>query len=274
MTIAARLKDRVTAKLLEGMSIKAVLKHKSHHAKQAPHKPLVYVAAMPKSAGTFICKTIADTHRIPYLHFNDRQGCCEFDIYHPHLLRHIKDGGIVHQHTLGTDGNIRYLNTYNIPCVVLTRNIYDVLYSLYEHLDKYRDSWPIFEYPAGYFSMQQQEKLSFLVTTVAPWLLQFYVSWHRATTENKINVLWLTYESFVENKVSTINSIEALLDIPMEQRVKAITATKANDALRVNMGVSGRGIALLADKDREHVQQMMAFYPEVDFGLISQRGSG
>ena len=101
MTIAARLKDRVTAKLLEGMSIKAVLRHKSHHAKQAPHKPLVYVAAMPKSAGTFICKTIADTHRIPYLHLNDRQGCCEFDIYHPHLLRHIKDGGIVHQHTLG-----------------------------------------------------------------------------------------------------------------------------------------------------------------------------
>jgi Sulfotransferase domain len=274
MKLVARLKNKVTGQLLKSISIKDLLKHKSHHAKLAFHKPIVYVAAMPKSAGTFICKTIADIHQLPYLHFSDRRGCSEFDIYHPSLLRYIKEGGIVHQHTLGTEGNIYYLNSYSIPCVVLTRNIYDALYSFYEHLNKYKNVWPMFEYPEGYFRMQEEEKLSFLVTTVAPWLLQFYVSWHRAQKEKKINVLWITYESFMENKISTINSIEALLNIPVEQQVKVVPVTKTNEALRLNKGVSGRGIALMADKHQERIEQIMAFYPEVDFGLISKRASG
>jgi len=135
MKLASKIIDKTTAKLLEAVSMQDLLKYKSRHAKLAKHKPLVYVAAMPKSAGTFICKTIADTHQLPYLHFTDREGCCEFDIYHPGLLKHISDGGIVHQHTLGSDGNIHYLNQYQVPCVVLTRNIYDALYFLYEHYE-------------------------------------------------------------------------------------------------------------------------------------------
>ena len=274
MKLVARLRSKVTGQLLKGISIKDVINHKSRHARLASHKPLVYVAAMPKAAGTFICKTIADTHRIPYLHVNDRQGCCEFDIYHPNLLKHLKEGGVVHQHTLGTEGNIYYLNSYNIPCVVLTRNIYDALYSFYEHLDKYKNLWPMFEYPQGYFRMQDEEKLSFLVTTVAPWLLQFHITWHRAQKEKKINVLWITYESFIENKISTINRIEALLGIPVEQQIKSVPATTANEALRLNKGVSGRGMALIADRHKERIQEIMACYPEVDFGLISKRVSG
>ena len=274
MKLAARLKNKVIGQLLESISIKDVLRHKSGHAKLASRKPFVYVAAMPKSAGTFICKTITNTHHLPYLHFADRQGCCEFDIYHPSLLKHIKGGGIAHQHTLGTEGNIYYLNSYKIPCVVITRNIYDALYSFFEHLNKYKNVWPMFEYPEGYFKMQDEEKLSFLVATVAPWLLQFYISWHRAHKEQKINVLWITYESFIENKTSTINSIEALLEIPVEQQIGAVPVTNADEALRLNKGISGRGMALIADKHKERIQEMMAFYPEVDFGLISKRVSG
>ena len=102
--------------------------------------------------------------------------------------------------------------------------------------------------------MQDEEKLSFLVAAVAPWLLQFYVSWHRAQKEKKIDVLWITYESFIENKISTINSIEALLEIPVEQQIKTVPATKDNEALRLNKGVSGRGIALIADRHKERIQ--------------------
>ena len=75
----------MTGQLLKGISIKDVINHKSRHARLASHKPLVYVAAMPKAAGTFICKTIADTHRIPLPSATIVRGCCEFDIYHPNF---------------------------------------------------------------------------------------------------------------------------------------------------------------------------------------------
>lgn len=269
MKLAAKIIDKTTAKLLEAVSMQDLLKYKSRHAKLTKHKPLVYVAAMPKSAGTFICKTIADTHKVPYLHFTDREGCCEFDIYHPGLLKHISNGGIVHQHTLGTEGNIHYLNQYQIPCVVLTRNIYDALYSFYEHLEQYRNNWPFFQYPASYFEMQQEAKIDFLVSMVAPWFLQFYISWYHAGKDKKINLLWLSYESFIRDNTAAINSIEALLEIPAAQQIKTVTAVKSNEVQRVNKAVTGRGVKMITGPQKAWIQEMMAFYPDVDFGLIS-----
>lgn len=269
MKLASKIVHTATAKLLASVSMQDILKYKSRQAKDAPHKPVVYVAAMPKSAGTFICKTIADTHKIPYLHFTDREGCCEFDIYHPGLLKHLSDGGIVHQHTLGTAGNIYYLHNYNIPCVVLTRNIYDALYSFYEHLEQYKNTWPMFEYPAGYFTMEQDAKMDFLVTAVVPWFLQFYIAWYKAQQDKKISLRWITYEAFVKEPVQTINRIEELLGIPVMQQIKEMPPVKENETLRVNKAVTGRGVAMIPAHHKIRIQQMMAFYPEVDFGLIS-----
>ena len=269
MTFAARIKNRVVGTLVTGMNMKAVLKHQSRHVLSAERKPLVYVAAMPKSAGTFICKTIADAHQLHYLHFSDRRGCCEFDIYHPGLLSHLRDGGIAHQHTLGTEGNIHYLNTYRIPCVVLTRNIYDALYSFYEHLEQYKNSWPMFEYPERYFDMQEDEKLNLLVATVAPWLLQFYISWFRARKNHQIDVLWITYESFIQDNVAAINSIEALLKIPPGRRLKEVAVSRNHEGLRVNKGVSGRGRSSIGEERQARIREIMAFYPDVDFAPIA-----
>jgi hypothetical protein len=268
-TIAAQVANRVIGRLVAGMSTKAVLKHHSRRVRSAERKPLVYVAAMPKSAGTFICRTIADAHGLRYLHFSDRRGCCEFDIYHPHLLSQIQEGGIAHQHTPGTEGNVHYLNTYKIPCVVLTRNIYDALYSFYEHLEQYRNSWPMFEYPDGYFEMREDDKLHFLTATVAPWLLHFYVSWYRARKDRRIDALWMTYESFLQDNVAAINSIEALLNIPPEQRLKDVPAGGDRAALRMNKGVAGRGLSAMSDELRARIRAIMAFYPDVDFDPIA-----
>ena len=268
-TFAARIANRAIGSLVTGMNMKVVLKHQSRHALSADRKPLVYVAAMPKSAGTFICRTIADVHKLRYLHFSDRRGCCEFDIYHPGLLSQIQEGGIAHQHTLGTEGNVYYLNTYRIPCVVLTRNIYDALYSFYEHLEQYKNSWPMFEYPERYFEMREDEKLSFLTATVAPWLLHFYISWYRAQKNHQIDVLWITYESFIQNNIAAINSIEAVLKIPPEQRLKDVPVSRNREALRVNKGVSGRGRSSIGEEHQARIREIMAFYPDVDFGPIA-----
>jgi len=268
-TFAARITNRVMGTLVTGMNVKAVLKHQSRHALSAERKPLVYVAAMPKSAGTFICRTIAEVHDLRYLHFSDRRGCCEFDIYHPGLLSQIRDGGIAHQHTPGTEGNVYYLNSYKIPCVVLTRNIYDALYSFYEHLEQYRNAWPMFEYPERYFEMREHDKLSFLTATVAPWLLHFYVSWFRARKSGRIDAHWITYESFVQNNVAAINSIEALLNIPPERRLKEVPVPRNHEALRVNKGVAGRGLSSIGEEHQARIRDIMAFYPDVDFGPIA-----
>ena len=266
-TFAARIANRVIGTLVTGMNTKAMLKHQSRHALSAERKPLVYVAAMPKSAGTFICKTIAEVHKLRYLHFSDRRGCCEFDIYHPDLLSQIHDGGIAHQHTLGTEGNIYYLNTYKIPCVVLTRNIYDALYSFYEHLEQYRNSWPMFNIPnaTSRCGRTKTELSGRHCRAMAAALLCLVVS---ARKSHQIDVLWITYESFVRDNVAAINSIEALLNIPPEHRLKDVPVQRNHEALRVNKGIPGRGVPSMSEEHRARIREIMSFYPDVDFGPI------
>ncbi|MEP6846587.1 MAG: hypothetical protein ABI861_11310 [Panacibacter sp.] len=246
-----------------------LIAQKSKEVLKAGHKPLVFVASMPKAAGTFICKIIAEKHQLAYAHYTDRTGCGEFDIYHPALLAGIKDGGIVHQHTLGTEGNIYYLNKYDISTVVLTRNIYDALYSLYEHLEKYKNKWPIFEYPAGYFDGSFEKKISFIVNMLAPWFIRFYVSWFKAKQQGLINTVWLSYESFVDHKINLLNRIEKQLKIEPSSFITAADIDNVNrEEWRFNKGITGRGVALIADEHKTVIQQMMSYYPEVDFGMI------
>ena len=117
--------------------------------------------------------------------------------------------------------------------------------------------------------MQQEAKIDFIVTTVAPWFLQFYISWYKAAQEKKIELVWVGYESFVKDNISSINNIEALLHIPVTKQMKHVPAATSNEVQRINKAVAGRGVELIADLQKMKIRQMMAFYPEVDFSLIS-----
>jgi hypothetical protein len=127
----------------------------------------------------------------------------------------------------------------------------------------------MFEYPDRYFDMREDEKLSFLTATVAPWLLHFYVSWFRARKSGRIDVLWITYESFIQDNVAAMNSIEALLNIPLERRLKDVPGPENHDALRVNKRVAGRGLSSIGEEHQARIRDIMAFYPDVDFGPIA-----
>lgn len=264
----SKIVKKISSISAQQLGVSEFLKDRYKQLLVAEKMPTVYVAAMPKSAGTFICKTIAEKHKIPYIHYSDRKGCCEFDIYYPELLQKLKSGGIVHQHTLGTEGNIHYLKTFNIPCVVLTRNIFDALFSFYEHLEMYNDKWPIFEFAPEYKTWETKRKLDFIIAMVAPWFFQFYVSWYRVWKSKTIEVHWISYETFTENNLGVIHAIETLLKIDTTNFSKSVDLPHSGAGHRYNKGVTGRGVENLSDKQKDQIRQMASFYNDVDFGSI------
>jgi hypothetical protein len=268
MKLGRKIQRKAVSKLAQHIDIQDLLKDKSREIRCGKHSPVVYIAAMPKSAGTFISKTIAQKHNIPYLHYSDRMGCCEFDIYHPDLLQKIKQGGIVHQHTLGTEGNIHYLNSYKIPCVVLIRYLYDALFSFYEHLETYHNQWPLFEYPSGYFEWEFEKKMDFIIAMVGPWFFQFYVSWYRAEKNKSIELTWIRYEVFLENNISVINTVESLLKIDPAHFSQAVDIGNTVKEYRYNKGINGRGKEHLLNTHIEQIKKMAFFYPDVDFSVV------
>lgn len=203
------IKSRIKHMILDEYSINAFIKYKYQRFAAEENNKLIYIAAMPKAAGTYISKILCRNLNYQYIHVGDRTGVCEFDIYLPNFLDkfiYTRDA-IVHQHTPATKGNIEYLNAFNVKPVILLRNLFEVVYSMHRHLLKYKNVWPFFSYPCDFFNFNHERQLDFIIDFIMPWVIGFQHAWLEAVNTKKIMGLVISYNEFVENPEQTLNSI-------------------------------------------------------------------
>jgi hypothetical protein len=151
------------------------------------------------------------------------------------------------QHAKGTDNNVALLKKYNIRPVILVRNIFDVVVSLYDHLEKGRHRVPTGYVHKEYMDMNKDDKLLYLIKVHMPWYLNFFFSWREATQD--IDVLWVTYEEFFSNQVETASRVLSFYGLPVDEdriRVAISELSKKPTRTRFNVGGSGRGESLPA----------------------------
>jgi hypothetical protein len=203
------IKSRIKNLILDEYSINAFIKYKYRRVIAEENNKLIYIAAMPKAAGTYISKILCRNLNYQYIHVGDRTGVCEFDIYLPNFIDNFvsKKNAIVHQHTPATKGNVEYLNAFNVKPVILLRDFFDVVYSMHRHLLKYKNVWPFFSYPNDFFNFSHERQLDFIIDYIMPWIIGFQQTWLDAIYTNKIKGLVISYHEFVENPEQTFNSI-------------------------------------------------------------------
>lgn len=239
---------------LKNISVNEFIENR-YYGKENVGSNLIYIAAMPKSAGTYISKTIAHNFNLKYRHVGNVNGNCEFDIYLPNFFDNFifSKNVIVHQHTLATKGNLEYLNYFKIKPVVVVRDLHESIYSFHRHILKYKNTWPIFEYPKSFFVLSKEDQLDYIVDFISPWLIYFKESWRNAMSGGNIDALYITYGDFVKDKEGVMGEILKWNGLEMccvEWLGKGSARYEEDSSVVVEM----------SDKQNEQLERMQGYY--------------
>lgn len=232
-------------------------------------KKNIYISCFPKSGSSYVTRTLSNLtktkiHRVNYQFLQNEQ-----EIYLPSLIdANLFKRFLTQQHTRATDPNIKLLNNYKIKPIILVRNIYDIVISLRDYI-LVAPKMPMAYVTEDIRRLTEVEQYDFVIDHMLPWYFNFYVSWYKAESENKIEFLWTSYEKMLEDKFSFFREILEFLSFKISDNKimeEMNNIDKKND--KFNRGLKGRGDKLLSKNQKEKIIQFSKYYNSVDFSLI------
>lgn len=226
----------------------------------------VFITAIPKSGSTFLATVLSRcTGFIPfflgYHHLNEQ------DLYLPKLIDSYSMDVVSHHHTRATQPNIKLMREFGIRPVILTRDIFDVIVSLRDHLENESRTTPVITVAEDFFQHPTELQHDFLIDLAVPWYINFYASWAQVSASRETDTLWIKYDEITSDRAGVVNRILDYYKIKCDQRSvehAIISATVSNET-RLNVGVSGRGKTSLTDLQKDRIRKLAVYYPEVDF---------
>ena len=213
----------------------------------------IFISCFPKSGSTYLTKLLSELTGFPLLPAVQFFQQNEQDIYQPALRYLCLSNSVTQQHMKGTTNNLSLLHKYNVSPVILTRNIYDVLISYYDHLHNESHKVPAAFIHDQFFSMSKEDKLNFLILQVLPWYFHFFVSWTEAASQ--MDLLWITYEDLFSDMDSTVASILNHYKLEVSQSIDSAIQSTNRMKTRKNKGITGRGTSL-SPSHRELIKQL------------------
>lgn len=237
------------------------------------NQPYVFLAAMPKSASTFLFRVLVEITGYEHAYFASAYRNIEQELYIPRLIDAYNVATVTQQHMRANDINLEIMKEFGIRPVVLVRDILDILVSIRDHLlHEQPDNLPGLYVPDNFVKFNNEQQYDFVTTYAAPWLVSFYASWAMASEESKIDMIWLHYDEVTGNSAETVQQILHFLDLegysnriePALQSIRGSEQTR----IRLNKGVSGRGTQELSADQVTRVRQLALTYPDIDFTRV------
>lgn len=233
----------------------------------------ILINAMPKSGSTFLTSALSDvTGAMKFFLGHEQAG--EQDFYYPKMVDTWNMRLVSHQHARPSRINIECLKEFKIKPVIQIRNIFDIVVSTKDNLDRMqRDN--VFPKTPDYRSLPEDQKLDAIIDHRVAWQLQFYDGWMRADIEKYV----VSYEDMIADYSGTLGKILDFYDIEVPQGkivevVDRLNAAKNADAgkTRFNKGQAGRGAEILSDEQKDRIRRMASYFTSVDMsplGLFS-----
>ena len=226
------------------------------------------VACFPKSGSTLLKRLLCETTG-----FQEGQYCFAFlqneqEIYLPLVLESATEDRVIQQHCRATVPNLHILQAFEIKPIVLVRNIFDVLLSWKEFLDKGAHVNTFFPH---YGELTEEQRLGLVVDDRAPWYLSFFAGWQHAVTSGQIEATWMTYRELTADPQAALEGILDFCGIQADPvRVARATQFVNRDtgATRFNKGKVGRGRNAFTDAQVEQIRRLASYYTGVDFSMI------
>jgi len=244
---------------------------KNHLAQTRGDNKLVLIAATPRSSSTFLTNRLVRISGLPPANLCYSYLQNEHDLYPPNLLIYNATGAVSQAHMKATLPNINLIELFAIKPVVLTRDIFDSIASLYDQLHNKdyvtsRNTYSFAWFDKEFLKLDDSDRLNFIIDIMVPWYINFYVTWSSFTAANMVDPLWITYEELHSDTYACVSRIIRFLGIDAEeQRIRENLYVPPQKRVNYNKGVSGRGNELLSAKQKDRILRMASYYPHVDF---------
>jgi len=228
----------------------------------------VLLACMPKSGSTYMRRIFGSFPEFSEVNFvpgygQREQELCEYTMYK--TVEGAKSC-IAQQHVRYSSETGKIINKFDLKVIVLVRNIFDVIISIYDHWSNESTVGPLGTIPENWIYWQKETAYEFIIDMIIPWYFNFYVSW--LTCPIKHNIVFINYDNFMDNKPKVINDICLGLKINTgDTNIEKISVETENKNTRKNIGEAGRG-AVLPEGVKEKVRRMSAYYDGIDFSSI------
>jgi hypothetical protein len=242
-------------------------------AKDRATKPLIVVAAAPKTGSTFLVNTLIQITRLRGFRLCSAYSTNEHDLYLPALCLMNPYGCVSQLHMKGTFHNAALMRSFGIKPIILVRNIEDIVVSLQHDLKGKAQRRSLGTGARGYSFIWQDEdtrdlsderRLDMVIDLAVPWFVNFYASWYQLCERGAVQALWLTYEELFADKEKAIRSVLGFLGLPSDAPIDP--AILARKYAQFRDGRVGQGASVLSAEQRARVRRQFSYYPSVDFG--------
>lgn len=233
----------------------------------APH---LLIACQPKTGSSFLKNALCRITGFRDVFFFHASGQAEQELYLPILLEFATIPTVTQQHCRASEANVQMMQAFGIRPVVLVRDIHDIVVSLHDFYLQGAVRGTFFS-PADFAAMTEESRLDLIIDHVVPWHLQFVASWQQVEREQRLPLMWLTYETMMADKPAALRGVLRFwgLEYPPE-RVEAGVETALADGRRnrLNKGVSGRGLTGLSPGQKDRIRSLARHFPSADFGIL------
>ena len=233
---------------------------------------MIVVAAAPRTGSTFLSNVLIQVTKLQQFRLCSGYSTNEHDLYLPALCMMNNNGCVSQMHMKGTFHNALLINRFKIRQIILVRNIYDIVASLFDDLRK-KEAMPGYHIgKIGYSflwldsatkNMNDEDLIDMIIDLAIPWYVNFYVSWYRLTEQNIVNPIWVNYEDMMNDKNNTIISILNFIDFPFSGEINSTILSEKFSTY--NKGGSGRGNVLLSDERKSRIKEKFSYYEDVNF---------
>lgn len=229
----------------------------------AARVPHVLVACMPKSASSFLAAAIAGLPGMRQVSYSEGRDFREQELDLHRLCQYATIPSVSQQHVRYSSVTEELIRDFGITPVVLTRNLFDVVASMRDHV-----RGPESRGPAGYLTERHlalpDHELDVVIADIMmPWYFTFYLSWLECP-----EALRFTYEDVRSDPGRVLSRIAEVAEMDCSPDcIRGAVESALATAPRLNKGVSGRGESI-APEARERILHLAAHYPEKDFTVL------
>lgn len=229
----------------------------------------IFITCSPKSGSTYLLQLLATILDYDIRIFIAAFDQTEQDVFEDAIEKAKKLNTVTHQHTRCTNNTIRLLNKHQIKPLVLTRSLYDSVISMRNHMIQEPENswWPMAYIDEDFYKLDTSSQYDFVIDLILPWYINYYVSWYKYTSVKNKDVLWITYEELMKDKVGMLNRILEYysIDHKVDEEVLLAAEAKIKGKTRKTVLKGNDQKVYLSESQKGKINRLTDYYPNVDF---------
>jgi hypothetical protein len=222
-----------------------------------PHH--IFVAAMPKSASTFVANALSAATGFPQVQLVPEFGRRQAELCEIRMAENAGVDFIAKNHTRHSSFTEQLCDDYGVSMIVLIRSLFDVVVSMRDHVHRESPVSSVFYLEKQHINRSDVELEKMITMLAIPWYVSFYMGWRSC---KKAHVVM--YEEMITDPAKAIGDMLSFsgISVSKEQVAAGISKATGGAGSRINVGKAGRGRSLRPETVST-IMEMLSMYPEI-----------